>query len=669
MRLPCPAGIVLSLLCLFSAVTSAQPAAMPAQQRVVDSLSQALATARNDSARTVILKNIGLIYLRHSNLKEGRRYLEQAMRTARDAGDDDATYNILQHIAVSHEVEGAHALGLELLLRCLKYHERKQHSREVSMLHLNIGNLYFRMEAYREAIGQHKKAISRFEPLGTSYVLGRAYFSLGSDYLRIGRLDSAEQFFMKAMKVSQVVKDDEAVALACDQMGLLCLKQGRHREAGQYFQRVLAITARIDAPNAAASAYRGIGLVSAAAGNYDEAAQQLTRAAEIARANGLRNILAEVLPDLAAVHEKRQDFLSAYRVAVRYTALRDTMLATQNRRQMNELLVQYEAEQHEQQILLLEKDRIIKDEVLTGKIFQRNAAIGGLVLLAVVSVLLVRNLRLRRRESEARAAAAELRAEAAQNESLRVRTEGAEREREAQRRFSAELIRAQEEERQRIASDLHDSLAQKLVVIQNRAALALRQDGGSEHATQQLLHIASVAVDTIAEVRAISRSLSPQLLKRFGLSAALRNLVVEMESATGIAWTTDIEDIAGVLSPHQEINLYRIVQEGANNIVRHSRATAGSLVVRRTGGALRVRLSDNGTGFDLAATEAATTVSNGLHGDAQGTETSGMGLHSMRRRADLLSAKLRIDSRTGDGTDITLEIPVLDTDTISVFNA
>lgn len=663
----------------------------------------------NDSIRVIALRQLGAISIRADRIAEGRALFERGMRIAEKSGDQDLRHSLMQHVAATYQSDGAHSKALELLLECLRYQESRKRTRESAMLHLTIGDLYFKIEAYEQAIREHRSAIAIFEPMGKSYLLGRAYFMLATVYEQTNRRDSAEICFAQTLRISKEVGDPEGAARSCEQLGHICLSQGRLGDAEAYFNQALEFTKQEFAPIAAAGAHRGLALVHIGAREYGQAAEHLSSALDIAQTPGTQDLRVLVLRDLATVREHLSDYPGALEHMRLYTLERDSLLARQNRTQMNELLARYEAEQREQQILLLEKDNRLKDvelqrnqlqarqqataltllsrendikslkldltnaelreksarlretqqdlvvsakdrllqaAVVERKTLQRNAIAGGFVLLAVLSFLLLRNFLLRRRTSEARAAEAELRAEAAQGESLRLRTEIAEREREAQLRFTRELLRAQEDERQRIASDLHDSLAQKLVVIQNRATLAQRHSADYPELLQQFTRIADTAVDTIAEVRAISHALRPQLLHRFGLSAALRNLVEEVGEASDVRWTAEIDELKGALAADDEINLYRIVQEGMNNTMRHARASAGTVEVRRNGRTLLVTLSDDGVGYDPRV--ASEDGSAGPHG---------MGLQSMRRRAELLGAAFRVESRPGAGTRITLELP------------
>lgn len=664
----------------------------------------------NDSVRVIALRQLGAIAIRADRVGEGRALFERGMSLAERMGDEALRYSLMQHVASATQAEGMHADALALLLACLRYQERRQRPRETAMLHLTIGDLYFKIAAYEQAVRHHRNAIAIFEPQGTSYLLGRAYFMLAGTYEKTGRNDSAVTWYARALRIAREVKDHEGAARSSVQLGHLGLARGAYADAEQYFRQVFVFTSLEDAPIASAGAHHGLALVHMAAGNDARAAEELAAALKFAESAGTQDLRVEILRDLATVQERLHNTTGALESLRRYTIERDTLLARQNRAQMNELLARYEAEQREQQILLLEKDNrlknselqrsqllahehaaamellarqnriqgltleltdaelreqrslslekeqrlllatkdsILRAEVLDRQRLQRNAAIIATAFVILASGLFLFAMHLRRRASEARAAAAELRADAAHGESLRVRTEAAEKEKENQFRFTRALLHAQEDERQRIASDLHDSLAQKLVVIQNRATLAQRQAAEHPAMLQQFTRIADTAVETIAEVRAISHALHPQLLQRFGLSSALRNLVEEFGEASEVRWNADIDDLTDALPPDDAINLYRIVQEGMNNTTRHARASSGTLTVCRDTTGIHVTLADNGHGCDVATIEQQAT--NGL---------GGMGLHGMRRRAELLGARLDITSRPGHGMRIVLDVPV-----------
>ena len=163
------------------------------------------------------------------------------------------------------------------------------------------------------------------------------------------------------------------------------------------------------------------------------------------------------------------------------------------------------------------------------------------------------------------------------------------------------MIAAQEAERQRIATELHDGLGQNLLIMRNRALLggvASRSDD-VESAAEQLDEIAATAGDAIDEVRQIAYNLRPYHLDRLGLRQAIEEMVARVSASSSIAIDVDVAALDGAVASDDAINCYRIVQECLSNIVRHARATTASIRAVVDGQDIRLTIADNGTGFDV----------------------------------------------------------------------
>jgi signal transduction histidine kinase len=146
------------------------------------------------------------------------------------------------------------------------------------------------------------------------------------------------------------------------------------------------------------------------------------------------------------------------------------------------------------------------------------------------------------------------------------------------------LIASQESERKRIAAELHDSLGQRLVVIKNLALMFLRDSAGASakgDALGQIEEISAEASHALGEVKEISYNLRPYQLDRIGLTKALEALARTAAASSSVAFTADIDDIDRFFPQESEINFYRIVQEGVNNIVKHSQASRASVRIQR----------------------------------------------------------------------------------------
>lgn len=215
------------------------------------------------------------------------------------------------------------------------------------------------------------------------------------------------------------------------------------------------------------------------------------------------------------------------------------------------------------------------------------------------------------------------------------------REREALRRQLLEkVIATQEDERRRIARELHDSTSQNLTSL--IVGLRTMETSCSEcTALAQAIDLRQVASKTLEEVHDLSMRLRPRALDDLGLAAALERLTAEWQAHYKIPVDVVIQ-LTDRLPADVETAIYRIVQETLTNIVRHACARSASVLVERRGGAVRAIVEDDGVGFDA----------NTNHGEQH------LGLLGMRERAELLGGTLTIESTPEHGTSVFIEIPL-----------
>jgi signal transduction histidine kinase/ligand-binding sensor domain-containing protein len=219
------------------------------------------------------------------------------------------------------------------------------------------------------------------------------------------------------------------------------------------------------------------------------------------------------------------------------------------------------------------------------------------------------------------------------------------RARVAQELMSRRLIESQEQERKRIAAELHDSLGQNLLIIKNRAVIGLSKAQETEkEAGEQLHEISRMASQALEEVRSISHDLRPYQLDRLGLTKAIKALVQKVSQAANLPMAIDLDPIDRLLSPEFEINLYRVVQESLNNLVKHSGARSARVAIRKGAAKLWLTIEDDGKGFFYAETIGASP--------------QGFGLSGIAERVRILGGKLTYDAAPGRGTRVIIEIPI-----------
>ena len=228
----------------------------------------------------------------------------------------------------------------------------------------------------------------------------------------------------------------------------------------------------------------------------------------------------------------------------------------------------------------------------------------------------------------------------------RRRVNGLEKEKRTQQEFSIRLMESQENERKRLAGELHDSLVQNLLVAKNRSLLGMKKAGDAEGVTRELSEISDALTEAIDEVREIAHNLRPYHLDRLGLSKALRALIERMHESSAVEFRGTIDPIDSYLSPENTIQLFRIVQEAMNNTLKHSGATLATVSVRQNGQVIDVVVSDNGKGFIVHPTAK------------EDGKPATFGLGGIEQRVGMMNGTWSIQSSPGGGTTVNIRIPV-----------
>jgi signal transduction histidine kinase len=208
--------------------------------------------------------------------------------------------------------------------------------------------------------------------------------------------------------------------------------------------------------------------------------------------------------------------------------------------------------------------------------------------------------------------------------------------------FTRQLIDSMEAERKRIATELHDSIGQELLIIKNRALLALNDLKNKKNVREQLDEISNTASQAIQETREITNNLRPYQIDRLGLKKSLESIINRVARTTTISFTSDIDPIDNLIPKEMEIHVYRIIQECVNNIIKHAHATTGKVTIKRWYNRLNLDVEDNGTGFDVSL---------------QRTQNErGIGLQGIVERTRFIGGTMRIESNPGKGTRVLITI-------------
>lgn len=215
------------------------------------------------------------------------------------------------------------------------------------------------------------------------------------------------------------------------------------------------------------------------------------------------------------------------------------------------------------------------------------------------------------------------------------------------RYYAQQVTRAQEDERARIARELHDDTIQSLIAFSRQIeALARDNEERPPVATHQLRELQEMADNIIQGMRRFSRDLRPSTLDDLGLLPTLEGLAASVTEKDGIPTRLYVTGEKRRLAPETEVVLFRIAQEALNNVKKHAQANTATITVKFAREMVEMVVQDNGKGFTLAASVEELAVAGHL------------GLIGMRERARLLGGNLNIQTQVGRGTKVTISVPL-----------
>jgi signal transduction histidine kinase len=207
--------------------------------------------------------------------------------------------------------------------------------------------------------------------------------------------------------------------------------------------------------------------------------------------------------------------------------------------------------------------------------------------------------------------------------------------------LSGHLLKAQEEERKRISRELHDETGQALMVI--RLYLGML-DGTvtSEESKAKIGELFGVVDRTIEGIRRIIGRLSPLVLQELGMISAIRKEAKDLTKTAGVRAHVEISEKFGRLDPVIETAIYRVVQESLHNVAKHAQAQNVEIHLERRGETLKLKIQDDGVGIRAASNPARPTF----------------GLAGMQERVSTLGGQMKVASRPGEGTRISITVPI-----------
>ena len=566
----------------------------------------------------------GIVHFNLGAIDSALHYAQQSLPHLEVAGNRHGYAASLNNIGNAYNVQNDYPQAISYYQQANVVFEALGEEASIIINLNNIGNLLTRSSNYDQAAGYLTDARRQAQAIGFTAGLADANNNLGSLADARGQPEQALAYCRSALQYYREIEAINFIAQAESNVGRCYYDLGDYDQALRHLQRARSMLDTLDLPREQINTTTNIGRVYNAQGNYATAIRTAEAALPQARTLGDQLFEQRLLEVLVEAHEGLDDAAGAAAYYRRLLDLSRQLFDTGKNQQLLTLERQFESEKKERQILeqQLELERRKSQNRLL-------AAISGLVALSAILIILWLRNRLR------------LNKQLAQQQSALQAQRLRELEQRQQLLAMDAALRGQEEERNRIARDLHDGLGGLMASIGMHLSAMLQKVADPD--LYPIARQTGRLVDQAAgEVRRIAHNMTPSALLEDGLLVAIEEIAEGLRRSSGMQVVLQPIGDPGRLPHDQEVTLYRIVQELVQNIVRHARATKVIIQLHRQSGELNLLVEDNGQGFDPAV------------------DASGMGMQSIAARVRHLNGALDIDSVPGEGTTVVVTVPLAD---------
>lgn len=475
--------------------------------------------------------------------------------------------------------------ALDYYLSCEKILKNNKNLQYEANCYNSIGRMLSRLEKYDSALLYFDKSITLYDSIGLNAEKSAVYLNLAGVYFELAQYDKALAIYQDALNQYKKNNDIEGIIMARFNIALINERLGKYTKALQIYDTCLALAKQYEFNGLVTNTYFNIYRTWALSGDYKK----------------------------------------AYKYQETHNFWKDSIFNIEKAEIISELEIKYETEKNRAKIIMLNNESLIKDLTIKKKNIERNTAIMTGVGIITILVLLFIMLLLKAKKNRI------------------IKEKEIQRLKEEKKALAAKsLLYGQEEERKRVATELHDGIGVLLSSVKMQFTNFI--DKNPEN-TNLLVKATSVLEKASNDIRRISHNMMPGILTKLGLNEAIRDLLEDVNETTGIRAECQILGNQMRLAENIEIMIFRIIQELVNNVIKHARASHISLIFNLLDHETRIQFSDNGEGFNVNEVLAKKT----------------MGIQSIQSRVHFLGGEVSIESNGEKGSIFIIVIPTMKT--------
>jgi signal transduction histidine kinase len=475
---------------------------------------------------------------------------------------------------------------------------------ELGKLYRKTRDLDRSLQMYNEAYEIYKKANNESE-MATILNESGVVFEYKEDFAE------AINRYKSSLAIREKLKDDVGIAYRYNFLGGVYTIQKKFTEAEDYLIKSLELRKLIKDSFSLALGYGDLGYMYKEQGQYAKAIEQYNLSNTIAIKMAYADLLLSNYKELSDISEKKGDFALSLDYYKKQNLLKDSIYSGNKMKQIEQLNAKYQTEKKEQQLKLQD-----------AEITKKNYLLWGLIAVTVLITFAGFNFYRKRQIQNSMY----LQAEVMKQQDIATRA----------------IINAEENERKRIAAELHDGVGQMMSAAKmNLSAIENEIIFKDEAQKISFDKIIGMVDESCKEVRTVSHQMMPNALLKSGLASAVKEFLDKIDNRI-IIINLHTEGLAERLDSNTETVLYRVLQECVNNVIKHSGANNLDISLIKDEDGIAATVEDNGRGFDIS--------------DKQKFE--GIGLKNISSRVAFLKGTVDFDSSPGKGTLVAIHIPI-----------
>lgn len=495
----------------------------------------------------------------------------------------------------------------------IKIFEQLNDKRMIAYIDDVLQNAYQQLNQNDKALGYGKEAIRILRAAGDTNGLGQALLNTANSYQSLGYADSALACYNEALIISRQLNHKRLESACLLGIGNLHLHHYDADSMKPYYEKALTLSRQMEDPDGESTALRGLALHYLLKKNFTEAKKNITDALSIADSLDLHHEKVKNMKVMASILYCLHDVIAAEKCLDSSSVIENRLAGDEIQKKTLVIEKKFETEKKEAQIKL-QQSQIKQKNTL-------NYLLSAFALSAIViGIFGYRNHQHKQKLQQ-------------------IKIE--ELEKEKQLAAVEAVLKGEEQERSRLAKDLHDGLGGMLSGIKHslntmKGNLIMTPDN-----TQGFERSIDMLDSSIKEMRRVAHNMMPETLVKFGLDTALRDFCNDINQSGALQVNYQSIGLGEtVIEQTISITIYRIIQELLNNIMKHAAAKSALVQVTKTSSDISITVEDDGKGFDTAILK----------------DSKGIGWSNLRSRIDYLKGKIDVQSAAGTGTSVLIEL-------------